>query len=120
MPNKRKGLKRNYNIYTLPYFIPCFTAGSEEPLLFPHHFLPLSDLQGLISMHISSTTLGNLKMGTKAPEQAECLLVFNIVPIEKEHHFALSSGNSITNKRDLGIHVMQPILLNIQVPFSAI
>lgn len=71
-------------------------------------------------MHISSTTLGNLEMGTKASEQAACLLVFNIVPTEKEHHFALSSGNSITNKCDLGIHVMRPILLNIQVLFSAI
>lgn len=57
-------------------------------------------------MHISSTTVGNLEMGTKAPEQAACLLAFNTVPIEKEHHFALS-GNSITNKCDLGIHVMQ-------------
>lgn len=66
--NEREFQKQLQHLQALLFSTSHFTVGSEKLLLFQPYPLPALALRGLISMRVSSTTLGNLEMWAKALE----------------------------------------------------
>ena len=66
--NEREFQMQLQHLQALLFSTSHFTVGSEKLLLFQPYPLPAPALRGLISMRVSSTTLGNLEMWAKALE----------------------------------------------------